>query len=169
MTTKVNTIELFRILSQIKTPVPATITALTDVKMNKKDNPYFGRVKKESIVNVFINHNYQNAVNKRLLKEGQEANFEAKPRAWGQKLPGTPIVLHNDKYYLSAGFLTKNKPKTSYLLDGELVEKEVIQNYLPKVNEKPQEGLEEPVIERTYALENIKEIKVGGNVYEVVN
>ena len=106
---KVTLEQLVKQLMQLVAPTPATFLAVTEVKMNKKDkdkneNPYHGKVFKEQVSNVFINFNYQNSVNRARLKEGKDADFVPQYRAWGQKVPGTPLVLHENKYYLEARF-----------------------------------------------------------------
>jgi len=159
--------ELVKVLMAVKGPTPATITATTLVKMNKRNNPYHEKVYKTQDSNVFINFNYANSVNKRLVKEGKEANFEAKPRKWGVHVPGTPLILHKDNYYLEAGYLTKNTPKVTYTMDGEEVEKAVFENYLPARKPSTTQGLEQEVVMRDFKIENIKKVKVGGKVYVV--
>jgi len=173
---RVNKAQLVKALMSIVGPTPATFTAVTEVAMNKtldgdrsKPNPYHGRVTKEQISNVFINFNYQNSVNKALAKEGKEADFEAHPRKWGERVPGTPLILHKGEYYLEARFLA-NEPKVRYMLDGQDIDKSEIEAYLPKKNTeslKESQGLEEPIIIRDFKISGMREIKFDGKVLEV--
>lgn len=157
--------ELRRVLSVVVGPTPATLVAETPVEMKKTNNPYLNRVIKRQTSNVFINFSYQNAVNKRLTKEGKEANFQSQPRKWGVHVPGTPLILHKNQYYLEAGFITKNAPKAVYLLDGEETDKAVFETYMPSKSSSNSQGLENEVTIRSFKLENVLEIKMNGKRY----
>lgn len=168
---KVNTNDLMRVLAQIKGAKPATIVTSTKVDMNKTDNPYYGRITKKSEANIFLNYNYQKAVNARLVKEGKEPNFVASAPTWGQSIPGTPLVLHNGVLYLTVGYLTNNTPKSEYFCDGEPIDKRDIQNYLkPKSSSASKQGLEsvDEVVVRKFKLESINEIRMSGKIYEII-
>lgn len=81
--------------------------SLTDVKLKGgKKNPMQDRVQKlreGALSLVFSNENtnsYENMVNKRLASEGKEPNFKVGARAWGERLKGLPLVMHNGELYL---------------------------------------------------------------------
>jgi hypothetical protein len=168
--------QLVKKLMAIVGPTPATFIARTPVKMNKtmagdrsKPNPYLDKVVKEQKSNVFINFNYQNSVNRALAKEGKEADFEAKPRKWGVKVPGTPLVTHEGRYYLEARFLN-NEPSVKYLMEGQEIEKDLLKPYITEKNVesiKENQGLEEIVIMRDFKIDNIMQITFGGTTYVV--
>lgn len=159
--------ELVEILRNVKGPTPATVVAESVVKMNKKGNPYHNLVTKKQESNVFINFNYANSVNKRLVKEGKEADFVPSERVWGSRITGTPLVEHKGAYYVEAGFLTKNAPKVSYTYDNKEVEKELFEDFLPKSSSSSRQGLEEEVVMRTFKVESVLEMRFGGKVYIV--
>ena len=167
-TINVDYMGLVRVLMQVTHAVPATFLAITEVKMNKTGNPYHERITKKQKSNVFINFDYAKSVNRALTKEGKEADFEAKPRKWGERLTGTPLVFHKDEYYLEARFLN-NEPKVEYFLDNtESVDKEVFESFLPPKNNssiKEHQGLEEEIIIRDFKVRNIREITLDGNHY----
>lgn len=177
-TQNVNYMGMVRALMQVKNTTPASLIAVTEVKMNKnvmiadkkEPNPFLDRVSKKQKSNVFINYNYQNTVNRRLLKAGESPDFEAKPRTWGEKLPGTPLVFHKNEYYLDAGFLTNNDPKVEYILDGKVTDKAAFESFLPQTSAPKtaeRQGLDEDseVIVRTISVRNIHELTVGGVHY----
>lgn len=166
-TVEVDYMGLVRALMQVKSACPATFLAVTEVKMNKTNNPFYDRVQKKQKSNVFINFDYAAAVNRKLLKEGKEAEFVAKPRKWGEKLPGTPLVFYKEEYYLEARFLN-NEPKVEYLVDGQITEKAVLETYLPVKNTasiKEHQGLDEEIIIRDFKVKNIHEITLNGTHY----
>lgn len=158
---KVNLDGLVKALMTIKGATPATFEAITEVKMNKTNNPYFSRVKKKQKSNVFINFNYANAVNKQLTKEGKEADFVPQARKWGVHVPGTPLILHKDAYYLEARFLN-NEPKTEYMLDDEITDKTVFETYLPTKKEVKSQGTDQEIIIRDFKVENMRSVTFGG-------
>lgn len=155
--------ELVRALMQLTSATPATFVAITEVKLNKS-NPYFGRIQKKQRSNVFVNFDYENSINKALIKEGKTPDFKAKPRAWGNRIPNTPLILHKNQYYLEARFL-KHEPTVEYFLDGDAIEKEMIEDHLPQVKESKQHGLEEAIIIRDFKIDSIHEITVNGTHY----
>ena len=101
------------------------LTTETNVKLTGgKKNPQQDRVTKrtESSVQIFTNQNgsaYANKVNRRLESEGK-GEFTLSPRAWGERVEGTPFVTHKGKDYLEVIF---NKVISSQLfLDGKPVD-----------------------------------------------
>ena len=96
------------------------VIALTDAEMNKRNNVYYGRVKKFTITPMQINFDYEKAVNNRLKKEGKEPNFSAEGRKWGQWLHFNKVATHNGEYYLRCYCVKNSRPRTYYLLDGRI-------------------------------------------------
>ena len=158
--------DLVKLLMQVRTATPAKILAETVVKMNKTDNPYYDKIRKTQLSNVFINFKYENSVNNALLKEGKTDNFVAKERSWGVRVVGTPLVLHNNQYYLETRFLN-NEPKISYSMGNVDIDKSVFENFLVKKSPSKTQGLEKEVILRDFSIDNIKEITFNNNHYIV--
>ncbi len=163
---EVDMMGLVRVLMQVKSAIPASINAITEEKMNKTNNPFFERVTKQQDSNVFINFDYSKAVNKRLEKEATENGTEfvphvSKGRVWGEHLPGTCIVFHKGEYYLETGFLTNNKPKVNWFLDGEPTDKAVFETF---IKPKP-EMSKTDVILRDFKMSSIRSVKMNGKIY----
>jgi hypothetical protein len=165
---EVTTDELVKALMAVKGPTPATFIAETVLDMRKTDNPYYKKVLKRQKSNVFINFNYENSVNKALTKEGKEADFEAQPRKWGVRVPGTPLVLHEGAYYLTARFLS-NEPKVELIHEGKEIDRDVLSQFIPEKKSSGNQGLENEIIVRDFSINNIKEIQFGGTKYIVKN
>ena len=148
----------------INTDTPVTL------KGGKK-NPMQGRVNKVVIgsnVMVFQNKTtnaYENMVNRRLLAEGKAMKFEVGPRPWGERLEGTPFVVHKGTMYLEVIFLKAGKKH--YTVDNVKVNADTIQGL--DVDEDREEGnqngLENKVVIRTYKVANIKNITINGTTY----
>lgn len=153
------------------------LTTVTDVKLNKTlggrgtgPNPHFGRVVKVTegaSVMVFQNKNingYEAMVKRRLEQEGKAAtDFQLGPRAWGTRLENLPVVEHNGKYYLEVIFLKAGR--SHYLLNGKPVAKDDIIGMPADRDAGEQGGLENKVIIRTYAFDNIQSITINGDTH----
>jgi len=163
--------QLVKVLMSLVGSTFATIVSETDVKMNKKNNPYYGTITKLTRANVNINFIYANAVNNARLKEGKEADFVPQARKWGEKVPGTPLVLHEGKYYLECRFLGYEKTKSIYFHNTDtgsaLIEKSIIEEYLPKVSESKTQDLENEIVLRSFKIESIREVFVNKIHYTV--
>jgi hypothetical protein len=132
-----------------------------------KKNPMQGRIVKRAEgakVMFFTNTNsnaYNNMVQRRLEAEGKDPNsFVLGKRVWGERLPETPFVKHNDKLYVEAVYLAPPKV-VKYFLDGVEIAKNAIQGLKESKTEGEQGGLEDKVVVRTFKLDSIKRIKMG--------
>lgn len=143
---------------------------VTDVKLTGgKKNAQQGRVTKQMTgaqVMCFTNSKtnaYDAMVRRRLEAEGKDPDsFELGPRAWGQRITGTPFVEHNGKHYLEVVFLKSGS--VQYLLDGQPVNETAIEG-LPDRKEGEQAGLENKVVLRTFSLDSIVELRAAGQVW----
>lgn len=168
----VNYMGLVKALMEVKGATPATFIAVTPVKMNKKNkekepNPYHNLVFKRQKANVFINFDYTKSVNRARDKEGNDEEFVAKKRAWGEKVDGTPIITHNGKYYLETRFLGY-EPQIEYLKENVAIDKSLFESFLPperSTASKEHQGLEEEIIIRDIDIKNIHQITFGGDTY----
>jgi hypothetical protein len=143
-------------------------------------NPYRGKVHKISHVNGVINWRYANAVNNQRAREGQptdeEGNvehFEALPRKWGQRLQRddgtvTPLVEHKGRHYLelkverSLGHEYRDE-------SGEVVPQDDIAPWLYPHRKSARQQTDKEIILRDYALDNIKQVRMDGELYEVTD
>lgn len=139
-----------------------SIDTLTEVKLKGGiANPMQGRIQKLSKGNTVMIFKsaigYQNMVNRRLQKENPNApEFISGPRPWGQRIPNTPFVLHNNNLYLECIFLRSGK--SIYFLDGTEIKKEDIIGLTEK-SEGEQGGLEDKVIIRCFKMDSIVEVR----------
>jgi hypothetical protein len=142
----------------------AGLTTLTHVKLlGGKKNPHLGRVTKRTVANVMLFADYERAVQRKLYKEGKEGlEFEVSERAWGTRIGKSCFIEHNDHLYLEVIF--KSVTSTEYFLDGQAIDKNEIQG-MPVRREAEQGGLEDKVIIRTYAVESIERITIGGETF----
>lgn len=153
------------------------VTTNTEPRMNKTNNPYFGRVRKVSVItNVALGRDYENAVNARLGREGLETDFKAaKPNGKHHYGEGGYLLQSDkdaEKFYLR---LTENKNTTRkvvWLLDGrEATAEEVaaIKVFVPICGGSAKQaahGLDadNEVKLTDVLLENVTEIRQGNKV-----
>lgn len=154
-----------------------SIKTMTEPKMNKTGNPYFGRVVKVKVSNnVALGRDYAAKVNKTLEKNDLEPNFKAQ-KASGRSPLGNDLLFEvSDKNpnvcYLRVMY-NKNSTSTEELfLDGVKAtpeEVKAIKEFFPKPSAPKKQmacGLAEEDCERIvcYKLESIMEIKQGAKV-----
>lgn len=156
-------------LANLETGIFVGLDTETQVKLKGgKKNPQQGRITKRmtgASVMCFANVNsnaYENIVKRRLMNEGKNADdFVLGERAWGQRIAGTPFVEHNGKQYLEVIFL--HAGTTEYFMDGLPIAKANIVGLEEAApSEGSQGGLEQKVVLRTFAVENIVELRVNG-------
>lgn len=137
-----------------------------------KKNPLQGRVIEISEgvrVILFTNkksNGYENMVRRRLLKEGKDAeSFELGKLPWGTRIPETPLIEHNGKYYIQTVLLSPGEKK--YYVDHVETPREDIPG-LPEDKSHKYQGLEQEhaVKVRTFSLENIHTLRMMGEVTE---
>lgn len=147
-------IELARYVHDIESrgTTMVTLSAMTDAKARKTDNPY-GPVRKLNHINGTIGYSFANAVLK------AHGVYEPQPRAWGYRWEGSrSIVEHNGALYLSLLVRRSITHPLYYIKDGELtktVPAAQVAHLLPIKHERlPQV--------RDYRLDNVLLLKING-------
>ncbi len=154
---------LVDLLASVKGATFATLITETDARLRKTGNPY-GQIRKVSRVNVCLGFQYANAVNRQRTREGSEADFVAKPRQWGERLPGTMLVKHEDKLYLE----TKVEKSLGYAFfdaAGNELTAEQVQPFLPSRSTADRQETAKEIIVRDYSLDSIRSLAMGGETY----
>ena len=146
----INPKELLDRLSQVKGSKIITVTMLTEVKLNKKHRetkepcPYTG-VLKRTRCKVMVGTDFQNGVNNRREKEGEDKDFEAQPHAWASHTD-KPVISTNktgDQYYANMRVLETYE--TSYTHDGEELDREDLRPYQAPRKKPTNQGVEDPI------------------------
>jgi hypothetical protein len=182
---QITVIDLQVILAQLRTATFATLTTITDAPMNKGNNPFYGRVKKQTTINVTLNFIYANSVNNQRIKESQFGEKKAQSdireeiglaadvfvphaRKWGERIQGTTLVQHKGGVYVE--YKANGKPQSvEYLLDGNKVDKSEVALYLKEANSnKEHQGVEKEIILRDVNINNIKEIVLNKETYSIL-
>lgn len=156
------------LLGKINGATFAGLDTVTSVALKGgKKNPMQGEITKHCYGhNVMLftnkkNSGYDLMVRRRLEKEGKDpSTFILGALKWGQRLPNSPIIEHNGKYYIQVIFISAGA--VEYMRSGWPIEKLNIEGLDEKPESADQGGLDNKVIVRTYALDSIKAIRIMG-------
>ena len=139
-----------------------------DGPLTSRANP-FPDARKVSHVNGMVNWKYENAVNnQRAREQGQDADpFEAQPRTWGERVPGTPLVQHRGKEYVEVK--VQRVLATRYETpEGDGIDVDLLRPFLPvEKTESRRQGVGREIVLRDYGLESIRSLTTDGQPFEV--
>jgi hypothetical protein len=165
-------------LEALLRPVPDTtlVTLLTETrvdmpaKVDGQPNPYRGRVTKRSLVDGFVNFDYQARVNARREKEGKEPDFEALPPSYGlHDEAHQTLQRHADGVRLYLPISVKWATQPGYYLDGHAVADSVVKPWLKPRKDGGRQGLDEPEVYRKFAVTSILEVIVADTTYRITH
>lgn len=135
-------------------------------------------VVKESVNNVQINVIYQNAVNSRLEKDGQDPSFVYDILPYGSYVDDSRCLIeHKGEYYLRVYQTNLKAGKSSkfFKMNGEEFSEEQVEvlkrDFFKKKNEFiSSQGLsyEDSCKPTNYKFKNIKEIVMDGETYKII-
>lgn len=154
--------KLEQITETIKTKEVVDIETATEPKMNKTNNPYYGRVKKHTAyLNVDFGKNYTDEVNRRRAEEGKSTDFQAQKSLY--ESVNEYFVKRGEQIYLRFMFSKDTETKSIYTIDGRPAtdaEVEQIKVFMPNKGKHTNQGLERQVDIRNVKIENI--VSLGG-------
>lgn len=152
--------QLVALLGEIKGATFATLVTETDARLKKTGNP-FGPVRKVSRVNVCLGFQYEAAVNRQRTREESKADFEAKPRQWGERIAGTMLVSHKDRLYLETK-VERSLGCTYVDASGNELSAEDVAPFLPKRSKSTRQKTEKEILVRDYALDSLRSLRFAG-------
>ena len=167
---KITRDKMIALLHASKGAKMVTIISQTDPGKNKACK---GNCIKQSTTNGVINFHYENAVNRQQGREGGPQDFEAKPRKWGERIKGTPLVTHKGNTYLE--LKVERALSTEYFIvqpGGVLApcQKSDVEEWLrPTRSNASHQGVQKEVVLRDYKIDNIVVIRMGGIEYHLEN
>ena len=151
---------------------PEMINLVTETipKMSKTGNPFYNQIVKKSKCNFLLCSDYTKRVNNNLVKEDKENDFVSQsPKG---KVHLSPCVLTDEKtetkLYLMVERFDEIKPKVQYFHNDTPIEKEMFQQFLPKVYESNTQGLDREVKPLTYLFESIVGFSFRGRKFRVI-
>lgn len=151
------------ILHQIKGCTFASLDSTTQPK------PGISCVTTGARVLLFTNKNfsgYDAMVKRRLVQAGKNpSDFVLSDLPWGERVPETPIIAHNNRFYLQTVLLNEGE-KHYYLIDGSEIAESDLEAFGVK-ERRTNQGLArgDEVVVNTYAFDHIDRIKLLGQEY----
>lgn len=151
---------------------PEMINLVTETipKMSKTGNPYYGEIIKKSKCNFLICSDYSKRVNNNRVKEGKENDFVPQSPKGKKHLSGCVLTDEKTetKLYLMVERFDEVKPKVVYFHNDTPIEKEMFQQFLPKVYESNTQELDREVKPLTYLFESIVGFTFRGRKFSVI-
>lgn len=169
--------ELKQILARHRGASAVSLYARTVPEMRKKNNPFHGRVAKLSRVVGMIGFRYSASVNRQRAREGRPTDrdgavpwFVAEPRKWGKPWGKSPLIEHLGRFYLEVK-VNRGQSQVEYeeAETGRKITHTQLAPYLRKRSRSKKQGVENEVLLRDYALESIVQLRMGGDVFDVVH
>jgi hypothetical protein len=163
---KVTKSEMIEIFKTIEKSTFVNLVTEVVVKMNKTNNPYYGKVIKKNRGNYLIGNEYGIRVGTNQEKEGIDpTTFEVREN-WFQHV--SKCVVKNKKsedYYLQYEFFKESNPVTEYIFEGQTIDQVLFQDFLVKRSEPTNQPQERKVFYQTYKMDSIKEFSLNGTKY----
>lgn len=157
-----------------KTPSLINFTNETPVKMLKTGNPYASSIlTKENTKTYLPVTDYEARVNNNMKKEGVDGKHELGDLS-GKKHIGKCLLTDTKtetKFYIMVEqFDAIPSSKTIYRLDGEVIDKSIVEQWLPKKSASyGSQDQKKKVQVITPGLHNIKRITINKVNYEIMN
>lgn len=179
----INKKQLIELLMTVKGSQFASITAFvgvdvySPVKNGLDDGKGKSGVKSVSKYLLSLNADYGNALVNQANREGktdlaETIKNEIKTRTWGTHLyrsdgSAIPLVEHNGNYYLTA-HVRKYINKPLFFLRGKRVSADSIREFIKEHKKSTtQKDLDGEVKHRDIAIDNIRSIAIGGEIYKI--
>ncbi len=173
---KITKSALVNICMEIKGNTFITASVETSVDLIK-GHPFNGTVKQSQNLNGALGFSYANSVHRLEQKEGSEITAEIQPRKWGTLSPNRVVVFHTPKgetetkHYLN--MKVERRVNASYFFiaeTGEKLDSETVKAWkVPSRKPNTQAHLEKTVVVRDIKFDNIRIIKMNGEIYEITD
>ena len=150
---KINKNQFIQLVSNINSEKSIIVKSKTIVKMNKRNNPYYDKIVKKNVGVFNIGFDY----GEKMCKYNPEFVV-------GENKVGNHInksILFNDntqKHYLFCEPV--NTIQTKFELNGEAVNRELFEKFLPKRNENP-------VKINSFCIDNVESVEIDGNEFHL--
>lgn len=193
--TQISRTSMRTILSEVNNPDMISFVSKTPEKMNQyldywlvgengkktknpnpTPNPFFegGIFNLSKKYKIVIGFDYEKSVNRRLEKEGKESNFVSGEgrEVWFDMISKGLVTdkKTGSKFYLRYQYQKDSTTKTEYLYNGNPIMKQLFESYMTKKsNSYSNQGLDDTLNFQVCDLNNILEITMGGEKYELVD
>ena len=121
--------------------------------------------------NPAIGADYQQAVNNRREREGNDPTFKSASLPYGEWVGNGGTIIKSDTtgFQLRLTLTSANTPKKQWYFNGEPVERDTIADILPPVKKvyADKQGLENPILVCNVRLTTVTHLKIDGEDYEL--
>lgn len=158
--------QFVKAIMEQKGATAVSFQSVTDARLKKTGNPLNLPVLKVSEVNGMIGYNYENSVNNQKEREGQERDFDAAPRQWGNRIHPC-VVEHKGEFYITVK-VERTLAAPRYIDDlGTELDAVEVKPFLPSKGASRQ-GVDKEVIHREYKVTSIRNIRWNGKRVEII-
>lgn len=161
--------QLLDVLRSIVSSMFVHLVTETKVRMNKKNNPYFDRVRKQSSCTYLVGNSYEDRTTVNNEKEGIDpSQFQVQENKVGIHI--STCVLYNEKlnkYYFQVERFDEIRPKVTYVMDGNSIEKTLFESYLVQHSNYENQTSDRKVKYISFGLDSIKECTINKVKYIV--
>lgn len=120
-----------------------------------------------------FNYSYENAVNNRLEKQGNEGSFEADKLPWGEWLIPNKIITHKGSLYVRYYDYVGADKNTTWFVNGKVANNEELEKIFTYLRSKDNTSkkqaefglVDNQVKPKVVKAENIISMRVGGATY----
>lgn len=151
-----------------------SVITKTKPRMRKTGNAFYDRVTKISRFDGVVGFDYESGVNRRLVKEGKQADFTASSPTNGitpffrEDGTFTPLATNSHNEWYLRMQLNDNKYEPVYLLDDLPIPVDAVEPYLQRSNSYTNQGVENTLKIICPKLENIVLIAANNEVLRKV-
>ena len=180
--TKVTKSEMIEIIKGIEEKNPNTFVGvkmrtlfrevLQKTKDTKEMNPYYKEIFKVSTKTYRLVTDYEKRVKNNLIKEGKDPNSFVVESPSGKKHISKSLLTDTEsesKTYLMIEWFPEIKGTTEYEYRGNSIDKTLFEKWISdRESSNEKQGLDREVKPITPDLDNVLEISVDGNRYELI-
>lgn len=173
--------ELINIIREVENTNPNTFigvkmkTLYREVLKKSKDdgslNPYYGGIYKVSSKTYRLVTDYEKRVHINLTKEGKDPSQFVVESPKGKRHISKSLltdILTESKFYVMVEWFPEIKGKTEYEFEGNSIDKTLFGKWISdRESTNQKQGLNREVTPITPDFDNILEVSVGGEVYQV--
>jgi hypothetical protein len=164
---------LFSLMSAIERNTIANITYISEGGIPQYVLGKGNKVTKVCRMDVQLGFSYENAVNNRLRKQGDEATFEAEPLKWGTWVKGfeNKLIEHKGEYYLRYYQMRNADVECKWMINGVVASSEQVRKIMDYLSSHKKSSdrqtevglVENQVTPRAVKVSGIIRLAVNGN------
>jgi 3-phosphoglycerate kinase len=158
-------------------PLFASVLQYTSAKLVQKSrtdktqkNPYPNAMKLSKVA-IILNTDYEVAVTNQLVREDKEVTEYAKgvntmPLTFGKN--NQFVGLFKGEFVIQNRPNDNISPRTKYVDNGQIIDKDKIEAFLPAYKEASNQGTDREILWRKLYLSNVKKLTLNGETYKVI-